>query len=61
MMTFLHRILLALLALMALAVRPALGVGEQGYTTLGSGYETLKSQFDADVGKVRAIFLASPT
>lgn len=32
-----------------------------GHTTLVSSYAPLRAAFNADSGKVRAIFLASPT
>lgn len=35
--------------------------GPKQHTTISEGLPELRSRFNADVGKIRAIFLAAPT
>jgi len=49
--------------LLLFAVSPgcAQGGAAKSYTVLSGGVSDLRARFNADQGKVRAIFLASPT
>jgi hypothetical protein len=57
-----HRLLIST-ALLLLAVTPgcAQGGAAKSYTVLSGDASALRAKFNADQGKVRAIFIAAPT
>lgn len=59
MTTTIHKLPVLALALLALACGAA--DGDPGYRTIAADGEPLRSAFDAETGKVRAIFLAAPS